>query len=231
MASYSNSYRAPAIEELFNMGPHHGNLAYEVGDRNLKRERGSGVDLSLRHQTSRLKAEGNFFYYRLSDFIFLEPTDEFEDGLVKAFYRQGDSRYLGAEGRLDVSVRRDLWLRLGVDTVDAQLTARGVPLPRIPPARGRLGIEARRGGLSVRPELILANAQKDLYLNEEPTPGYATVHLNATYTLARSHALHSFGVNLFNAADRLYRNHVSLIKSYAPEIGRGVRFSYSVRFF
>jgi iron complex outermembrane receptor protein len=31
--------------------------------------------------------------------------------------------------------------------------------------------------------------------------------------------------------DRLYRNHVSFIKDLAPEIGRGVRFGYAVKFF
>ena len=40
-----------------------------------------------------------------------------------------------------------------------------------------------------------------------------------------------FSASLFNAGDRLYRNHVSLIKAYAPEIGRGLRFTYTVRFF
>ena len=231
VASYSNSYRAPAIEELYNVGPHHGNLAYEVGDRNLARERSNGIDLSLRHRTSRLKAEANFFYYRLDGYIYLEPTGEFEDGLVKAFYRQGDSRYLGAEGRLDFALHRDFWLKFAVDSVDAQLAAAGLPLPRIPPLRGRIGVDARRGGFSLRPEVVLGNAQRDVYLNEDPTAGYAVVNLNASYTLARQHTLHSFGVNLFNAGDRFYRNHVSLIKSYAAEIGRGVRVSYTVRFF
>jgi iron complex outermembrane receptor protein len=40
-----------------------------------------------------------------------------------------------------------------------------------------------------------------------------------------------FSVNLYNAGDRLYRNHLSFIKEFAPEIGRGVQFSYTIRFF
>ena len=38
-------------------------------------------------------------------------------------------------------------------------------------------------------------------------------------------------MNVFNLGDRLYRNHSSFIKDLAPEIGRGVRFTYMVRFF
>jgi iron complex outermembrane receptor protein len=40
-----------------------------------------------------------------------------------------------------------------------------------------------------------------------------------------------FSVNVFNAGDRLYRNHLSFIKEFAPELGRGVRFGYTVHFF
>ena len=32
-------------------------------------------------------------------------------------------------------------------------------------------------------------------------------------------------------SDRLYRNHLSFIKDFAPEAGRGIRFGYTVRFF
>jgi iron complex outermembrane receptor protein len=42
---------------------------------------------------------------------------------------------------------------------------------------------------------------------------------------------HVFGIDAFNLGDRLYRNHLSFIKDRAPEIGRGVRFTYTVRFF
>jgi iron complex outermembrane receptor protein len=38
-------------------------------------------------------------------------------------------------------------------------------------------------------------------------------------------------VNGFNLGDKLYFNHLSFIKNFAPEIGRGVRFTYTVRFF
>ena len=30
--NYTSSYRAPALEELYNHGPHIGNLAFEIGN-------------------------------------------------------------------------------------------------------------------------------------------------------------------------------------------------------
>ncbi|HWQ56104.1 MAG TPA: TonB-dependent receptor [Bryobacteraceae bacterium] len=231
VGSYTNSYRAPALEELYNLGPHPGNLAYEVGDPDLFRERSDGVDLSLRHAAQRVRAEANFFHYRSRDYVYMARMNVIQDGFVVAHYQQGDARYQGAEARLDVSLRNDLWLNLGVDSVRAELRNPVLPLPRIPPVRGRIGFDARYKGLSVRPELVLAGAQERLYTNETRTAGYGVMNLLATYTIVQPHVLHSISANLFNAGDNLYRNHVSLIKQWAPEIGRGIRFSYSVRFF
>ncbi|MEX2261720.1 MAG: TonB-dependent receptor [Bryobacteraceae bacterium] len=231
VASYSHSYRAPALEELYNRGPHFGNLTFEIGNADLMRERSDGIDLSLRHQSRRLRGEANFFYYRLKDFVYLAPTGEIEEGLIGAEYRQADSRYTGFEGRLEAAVHNNLWLNLGLDTVNARLRPSNTPLPRIPPVRGRFGLDARFGGLSVRPELQLAADQSDVFTTEERTAGYGVFNLSGSYTVVRQHSMHVFSAMLFNAGDRLYRNHLSFIKAFAPEIGRGVKFSYTIRFF
>ncbi len=231
LASFSHSYRAPAIEELYNYGPHHGNLAFEIGNAELKRERGLGLELAWRVRAARVRGELHAFSYRLDDYVYLAPTGLVRHGLIEAAYLQGGGRYLGAEARLETALHRDVWLRLGFDAVDAQLRPERQPLPRIPPARGRIGLDARWEGFQLRPELMLAAPQSQLYPNESRTAGYATVNLGFGYVWARSHQLHSFSATLFNAGDRLYRNHVSLIKEFAPEIGRGVRFDYTIRFF
>jgi iron complex outermembrane receptor protein len=231
VTSYSYSYRAPAIEELYSHGPHAGNLAFEVGDPNLGRERANGLEVGLRHRASRLHAEANFFDYRLSNYVYLAPTTEFAGGLVVANYQQAESRYLGGEALLHVELLPDLWMNLGLDTVQAELRKLGTPLPRIPPARGRIGFHAHRGNWSFQPELVLASDQNRLYVNETRTAGYATLNFTSDYTLTRKRALHIFSVNVYNAGDRLYRNHSSLIKQFAPEMGRGIRFGYTVRFF
>jgi iron complex outermembrane receptor protein len=57
------------------------------------------------------------------------------------------------------------------------------------------------------------------------------VNLKASYTYAQQHLAHHIAVKVFNLSDRLYRNHSSFIKDLAPEIGRGLRLTYTVRFF
>ncbi len=231
VANFTTSYRAAALEELYNFGPHVGNLAFEIGNPNLMRERSNARDLALRHQSDRISTDLSFFYYRISDFVFLAPTGEIEDGLVEAEYLQGDSRFVGTEFKLDFELHPKVWFNLGLGSVNARLTDSDQPLPRIPPLRGSVGLDFRTGGFRFKPSLILADRQDDVFEPETPTGGYAVVDLLASYTLPRQHFVHHFSFNVFNLADRVYRNHLSFIKDFAPEIGRGVRFSYTVSFF
>ena len=151
VANYSHSYRAPALEELYNLGPHPGNLAFEIGNPNLKRELGDGVDFGIRHHSKRVRFEANGFYYHIKDFIFLAPTGDIEDGLTVAEYDQAATRYAGTEARLDAALHPAVWLNLGLDYVNAELTSDNTPLPRIPPLRGRVGLEFRYKGLAAEP--------------------------------------------------------------------------------
>lgn len=231
VANYTHSFRAPALEELYNNGPHPGNLTYEIGNPSLRRERGDGIDLSLRHSSGRMRAETNFFYYAMRDFVYLAPTGEIEDGLIKARYAQGSSRFTGVEGRLDFSLTSNLWFLSSVDYVNAELTTSATPLPRIPPLRARVGFEAFFNSFRINPEIVLARAQERIFSTETPTAGYGVVNLNASYTVAGKHVAHVFSINGFNLTNRLYRNHLSFIKEFAPEIGRGVRATYTIRFY
>ena len=231
VANFTTSFRSPALEELYNFGPHVGTLAFEVGDENLKRERSNGFDFSLRHQADRVRGEANFFFYDFDNFVYLAPGEEVIDSLLEADFSQGDARFLGTELKLDIGMHENVWFNLTMDTVNAELTATGASLPRIPPLRGKVGLDFRYAGLSVKPELIMAGRRGDVFNTETPTAGYTVANLAASYTIPKSHFSHHMSVNFFNIGDRLYRNHSSFLKDLVPEIGRGVRFSYAVKFF
>ena len=238
VSNFSHSYRAPSLEELYNNGPHPGNLAFEIGNPALTRELGNGLDFGVRHNSGKVRFEANGFYYRISDFIFLAPVDldgdgliDIEDDLIVAEYQQGDTRYAGVEASLAAAVHPKLWLTAGMDYVNAKLTQTDTPLPRIPPLRGRFGLEFRHKGLLLNPEVVVAADQSRLFPLETRTAGYAVFGISGSYLIARGHAAHIISFNAFNLSDRLYRNHLSFIKEFAPEMGRGLRVTYTLRFF
>jgi iron complex outermembrane receptor protein len=105
------------------------------------------------------------------------------------------------------------------------------PLPRIPPLRGRVGLEFNYQGLRVQPEAVLAKDQSRVFPLETRTPGYTVFNVTGSYTLTSAHIAHVFAVSAFNLTDKLYFNHLSFIKDIAPEIGRGARLTYTMRFF
>ncbi len=231
LANVSRNYRAPSLEELYNFGPHAGTLSFEVGNPLLDAETSTGLEFSIRHGQGRVHGEFSVFRYSFDNFVFPVFTGEFVDGLGELEFEQRAARFTGGEAIVHSSLGGDLSLDLGLDWVDARATESDEALPRIPPLRGKIGLDWRRGGLRIAPQLILARDQDHTFALETRTPGYAVVNLKASYTVTRQHLFHQFSVNVFNVGDRLYRNHSSFIKDFAPEIGRGVRVSYMLRFF
>jgi len=238
VVNYSNSYRAPALEELYNNGPHIGTVTFEIGNANLARERANAIDFSLRHLSERFRITGDVYHYRINNFVYFAPQDEdgdgeidIEDGLPVARYEQANASYFGAELGADATFNKYLGGFLSLDYVRAKLVDLDTDLPRIPPARARVGLDFRLQGLSVRPEAIFAGRQDKVFPLETRTAGYGIVNVAGSYTIGREHYAQIFTVNAYNLTDKLYRNHLSFIKDFAPEIGRGIRFGYTIRFF
>jgi iron complex outermembrane receptor protein len=238
IANYSHSFRAPALEELYNNGPHIGNVTFEIGNDDLRHERTNGIDLSLRHQSERLRFSGSAYYYRIEDFVFLAPQDLDGDGQIDilaglpvARYEQSKASYAGGELSGEATFNKYLRGTLAVDLVRARLVNENLDLPRIPPARARVGLELRIRDLSVRPEAVFAADQERTFPLETRTAGYGIFNIAGSYTIGQKHSAHILTINAYNLTDRLYRNHVSFIKELVPEIGRGIRFGYTVRFF
>lgn len=231
LINYYHTNRPPALDELYSFGPHTGNLAFEIGNPQLDAERGNGFDISLRHDLSRARMTVNYYFYDFSNFIFPFATGAEIDGLQEIEFTQLHTRFTGGEVTFDVGLHSNLWLNLATDYVNAKEKANNTMLPRIPPLRGKVGLDVHAKNLSIRPELVVANQQHLTFTNETRTPGYAVCNLKVTYSIPRSRFAHQFSGNFFNIGNRLYRNHSSFIKDLAPEIGRGVRFGYTLRFF
>ena len=95
----------------------------------------------------------------------------------------------------------------------------------------RIGADAHFYNVTIRPEIILVHSQNRVFTDESPTPGFVVFNVTGSYTWLRGRFANIFSVNAFNLTNKIYFNHVSFIKDYTPEIGRGIRASYTIRFF
>jgi iron complex outermembrane receptor protein len=94
-----------------------------------------------------------------------------------------------------------------------------------------VALEIPYKALTLRPELVWAAEQDKVSVNETLTAGYTVFNINGSYLLPQRDVAHIFSVRAYNLTDELYRLHTSFIKEFAPEMGRGIMFLYSLRFF
>jgi iron complex outermembrane receptor protein len=256
--SVARAARNPALEELYFFGEHHGNFAFEVGNPNLESEKGLGFDVSLRWRTPRASGEVTYFRNDIDDYIFRRPVpeDEFEarepefearfparefdhgahgHGETEADLQLiefvgADSVLQGIEAHSDFQIVEGLIAEAGVDYVRGSLKATRQPLPRIPPFRVRSGLRYQRNAFQVGGELIAAASQERVFGAEEPTDGYQLLKLFASYSFLTGGATSTVTARVDNVTDELYRNHLSLIKQFVPEMGRNFKLLYNVRF-
>ena len=153
-----------------------------------------------------------------------------EEELAIVEFVAADSMLQGFEAHTDIHVTESLIAELGVDYVRGELKASNNPLPRIPPFRFRGGLRYQRDAFQVGGEVIAAAEQDRVFGAEEPTEGYQLLKLFASYSFATGGATSTITARFDNVTDELYRNHLSLIKQFVPEMGRNFKLLYNVRF-
>ena len=218
--------RAPAPEELFSDGPHLATNAYEIGDPTLGKETARGVETTLHGEYGPLSFTVNGFYTDYKDFVALIPNGEEEDELPVFEFVAHDAVFKGFEAQADADLFSvgdfDIAARAQLDYVRATFDDEG-DVPRIPPLRTVLGLEATSPHLDVRGEVEIAADQNRIADYELPTDGYTLVNLAATWRPGgEDHGL-SVQLRADNVTNEEARLHTSYLKDVAPLPGRNVK--------
>jgi iron complex outermembrane receptor protein len=256
-ASLARAARAPALEELFFFGAHPGNFAIELGNPALESEQALGFDLSLRWRGSRASGEITYFRNDISDFIFRNVLDEEEfearagefearfpgrgeegegeeeeegEEFAIVDFVGADALLQGIEAHADFTVTPRLFVEVGADYVRGSRKAGDDPLPRMPPLRLRGGLRYQYSAFQAGGEVVGTATQDRISGVETPTDGYTLLKLFASYSFQSGAAVSTITARLANATNELYRNHLSLIKDFVPEMGRNFKLLYNVTF-
>ena len=228
-ASLTRASRAPTAEELYARGLHMATATYERGDANLRAETSNNIDLSLRKTSGDTTFGVSVFRKRINGYIYGTTLDEL-DGLQLLQYAQQNATFTGIEAQVRQRLNRHLGLTLFGDAVRARL-ADGSLLPRIPPARAGLRLDATWNAWQGQVEWVQVARQSRVAAFEQPTPGYGMLNLGVTYNSRLAGGtpwqLYVKGNNL---TDRLGYAHTSFIKNAAPLMGRNITVGVKMDF-
>jgi iron complex outermembrane recepter protein len=234
-AQLARAHRNPTVEELFASGPHLGAGAYEIGDPGLTDEVGHGVDLFIRRGSDRLALELAGFLSHISGFVAFQPTGQ-EDpasGLPVFRYEATRGRMAGGEATVSTQLTPAWKVAAGVDYVRGDRVERGapsVPLPTIPPLRGRLDLRYESGRHWVGVTSRAVAAQRRVAPDEEATGGYLLLDGDAGLRID-AEGRHTVVLRVENATNRLYRDHLSRVEERGfPMPARNLSLIYRLRF-
>jgi iron complex outermembrane receptor protein len=227
------TFRAPGIEELFSEGPHLAAYSYEVGNSELGKETGVGLELFVGYQAEQVEFRLAVFRNSIDGYIFPENTGRrsLRRADLDLYQYVGENALMqGVETTFDWQFIGP-WSVLGtLSYVRADLVDKGTPIPRIPPLNGRAALRYEQSRLSVEGAVRFADEQNRLGEFETPTPGYAVIDFSANYYFGALDLLHTLSFSIENLMNTEYRQHLNRVKDIMPEPGRNIKLLYKVYF-
>ncbi len=236
------AWRAPSVNELYSDGLHHGSAAIEVGNDLLKSEKGYKWINTLSLAGNRLSVEWSAYSNYITDYIFLEPSGEFEESLRGAFpvfnYRQTNALFLGSDLFASYKFSESLSWNLKAAIIRAKDRSNKNYLPMIP--ADKLDNSFRWNGLTRHKKfsspfleiqhVFVAKQNRFEAANEFTAPPAAYHLVNFSGGINYKTGENSIGINasLFNVFNTSYKDYLNRFRYYAHETGRNlvIRLNY-----
>ncbi len=245
---YSNSERAPEINELYASNAHYSIMTQEEGNQTLAPEQSKSTELSLLFKRGGLAVAATGYEMKYGNFLYQGYSGlQTANRLPLKYWKQTDTTVkgfevdasqvisLGGMGRLTLGALADL-VKNSADNPDSLRAHNdGVYLPNMPTNRYGANLQWDNGGWMARLSGMRYEKQKYLGKNvseEVPLPGFTLVDLLVSRAIAVDHsAVSSLEVfaSATNLLDQEARPHNSPLKYIAPLPGRGFQVGVTVR--
>lgn len=236
-ANMGKAFRMPIAKELGANGINYHIFRYEKGNSSLNPEVSYQLDLGLVRyllEEQRMLIEFDPYVNYFPNYIYLNPTPEYEEGLQLYRYTQAAAIRMGAELRAvyRASLHWESEIR-GALCHSTQLTGqkRGYTLPFAVPASADIDLHYLFGnGGTVCLNLHLVATQKDIVPPEKPTPGYCTLNLSVGHQFnLRQGELH-INIQTNNLLNQRYYDHTSYYRLIdVPEPGRNLSININFK--
>ena len=227
-----SGYRAPNLIELFADGVHHGSFRYERGNLNLVAEKSLQTDISFDINNEDSSVSFDLFYNDISDYIYISPSNDREDGFAVYDYMQQDSELYGGEISFAKKTSFD-WLsyNTSLEYIFAE-SADGEALPFISPLTFNqvFNIDIS-SNYSFEIDFLAKAKQGRVSMFEEETDGYSVLNLSGNWmTSFLDNDLNIFW-SISNVFDKEYYDHLSRLKTAGiEEMGRNISVGLKYNF-
>jgi iron complex outermembrane receptor protein len=240
--------RAPNFQELFADGAHVATDVYEVGNRDLGKEQGFGLELELAKVRGPLSGSFSVYYNRFSSFIALQRNGsgpdlsgfggpDFSSGvdeLARYDFVSVPADFFGSEVKVNYQFIDTPVSKLGLewygDFVRASNTDTSEALPRISPGRIGAALHGLESGWTWRLDATYHFAQNHTAPDETRTAGFTMVGASLTRPFTFDKLSGQFTLRAINLLDQEARNASSFIKGALPMPGRGVEAGLRLNF-
>ena len=240
--------RAPNFQELYADGPHVATDVYEVGNRDLGKEQGFGLELELAKVRGAVSGSFSVYYNRFSSFIALQRNGsgpdlsgvggpDFSSGvdeLARYDFISVPADFFGSEVKVNFQFVDTPVSKLGLewygDFVRASNTDTSEALPRISPGRIGAALHGLESGWTWRLDATYHFAQNHTAPDETRTAGFTMVGASLAHPIKFAQLDGQFTLRAINLLDQEARNASSFIKGALPMPGRGVEAGLRLNF-
>lgn len=242
-SSWGLAWRAPSANELYSDGIHHGTGTYEVGNRDLKSEKGLKWLNSLLVQRGMLSGNIDVFGQIIDNYIYSQPVPDSTRQTIRGTfplfqYKQDRALFYGLDVSINMDINRSWRYGMSVSMVEARNLTKDEFLPNIPAARLQHALTYRllpnRSSSYVKIKHRFQTSQRRYELHSDFAPPPPSYHLfdailaSSVRLRGRQSAEIQLAVeNIFNEA---YKDYMDRFRYYAHALGRNISVKINFTF-
>lgn len=241
---YSESERAPDINELYASNPHYSVMTQEEGNQNLNKEVMHGLELTTNLNWDSTNIAVSLYQMNFDDYLYLSHSGaSMRNRLPLKYWKQTDTKVNGFEvdvthifslnhfGDLKIGAFADLTKNKATDPDSLRLANDGIYLPNMPTNRYGANAEWTFADWSARVSSIYYDKPRYLGKNvgeEVPLPAYNLVDLNIIKKVTLKNASIDLFINGSNLLNEEARPQNSPLKYIAPLPGRAFQLGVTI---
>jgi iron complex outermembrane receptor protein len=228
----ASAYRNPNVAELTQDGVH--GARYEQGNRDLNSQRSYEADLSGHYHSKIMELDLAVFYNYVNDYIYLAPTDEYDEDLRIYRYTQDNARLYGLEASYGIYPMP--WLNL--DATYTYLRGErtdGSNLPFIPQDKVDFNVKLEKDQIGFMFAPWISAGMTHAFDQDRPaqfeteTANYSLLRAGLGFKVKLQKQFLDFSIVASNILNEVYYDHLSTLKDMGLyNMGRNVTFNLRV---